>query len=142
MASMLASLGRVGVNGGRVVGIVLCVLASHAWGQEPPPGGAQAQPPIAAYPLELLGLLAPPAQRGPATVTPSIAVSEEYNDNLFFDNRNRQWDLITGLSPSLTLFVTRPSYQLSGGSSFTAEMSDRNARLNNALEHQNFVAIR
>ena len=145
---------RTGVGGGAIVGIAICLMTAHAWGQEGPRAGGRDQPPatepapfppspgppIGAYPLELLGLLAPPAQRGPATVTPSIAVSEEYNDNLFFDNRDRQWDLITGLSPSLTLFVTRPSYQLSGGYSFTAEMYDRNTRLNNALEHQNFVA--
>ena len=140
MASVLASLGRVGVNGGRIVGIVLCVLASHAWGQEPPPGGAQAQPPIAAYPLELLGLLAPPAQRGPLTVTPSIAVSEEYNDNIFANNRNRHWDFITSFTPATTLVVNRPSYQLSAGYSFAADLYAREDRLSNAFARQNFVA--
>ena len=152
--SVLAWPWPVGTGGGAIVGIALCLMTAHAWGQEGPRAGGREQPPatepaafppspgppIGAYPLELLGLLAPPAQRGPVTLTPSISVSEEYNDNLFFDNRNRQWDLITGLSPALTLFVTRSSYQLSGGYSFTAEMYDRNTRLNNALEHQNFVA--
>src|SRR2546422_8037763 len=48
-----------------------------------------------------------PAQRGPVTLTPSISVSEEYNDNLFFNNQDRQRDFITGFSPTITLFVNR-----------------------------------
>ena len=131
-------------------------MASHARGQEPPPGRPADQPPapvtepspglqrpgppVGAYPLELLGLLAPPAQRGPVTLTPSISVSEEYNDNLFLNNQNRQWDLITGFSPTITLFVNRPSYQVSGGYSFTAELYERESRLNNALNRQSFLA--
>ncbi len=129
-------------------------MASYAWGQQPPPRGIGAQPsgtatepalgppspPIAAYPLELLGLLAPAAQRGPVTLTPSISVSEEYNDNIFSDNRNRQWDFITSFSPALTLYVNRPSYQLSAGYSFSADLYAREDRLSNAFDHQNFVA--
>ena len=95
---------------------------------------------MAAYPLELLGLLAPAAQRGPVTLTPSISVSEEYNDNIFLDNRNRQWDFITSFSPALTLYVNRPSYQLSAGYSFSADVYARAERLSNAFDRQNFVA--
>src|SRR5437899_3170130 len=126
-------------------------MASHARGQEPPPGRPAEQPPpvtepapglqrppVGAYPLELLGLLAPPAQRGPVTLTPSISVSEEYNDNLFFNNQDRQRDFITGFSPTITLFINRPSYQVNGGYSFTAELYERESRLNNALNRQNF----
>src|SRR2546430_8673459 len=96
------------------------------------------RPPVGAYPLELLGLLAPPAQRGPVTLTPSISASEEYNDNLFLNNQDRQRDFITGFSPTITLFVNRPSYQVSGGYSFTAELYERESRLNNALNRQSF----
>src|SRR2546426_3898357 len=127
-------------------------MASHARGQNPPPGRPPAprsppvtepapglqRAPVGAYPLELLGLLAPPAQRGPVTLTPSISVSEEYNDNLFFNNQDRQRDFITGFSPTITLFVNRPSYQVNGGYSFTAELYERESRLNNALNRQNF----
>jgi hypothetical protein len=70
---------------------------------------------------------------------PSIAVSEEYNNNLFLDNQNRQWDLITGISPAIALFVNRPSYQLSGGYTSTAEVYERETRLNNAFSRQSFV---
>jgi hypothetical protein len=87
-----------------------------------------------------LGLLAPPAQRGPVTLIPSITVSEEYNDNLFLNNQNRQSDLITGFSPAITLFVNRRSYQLSGGYTSSAELYERESRFNNAFSHQNFVA--
>ena len=142
---------RVGSGGGAIVGIAICLMASPARGQEPPPGRPAEQPPpvtepapglqrppVGAYPLELLGLLAPPAQRGPVTLTPSISVSEEYNDNLFFNNQDRQRDFITGFSPTITLFINRPSYQVNGGYSFTAELYERESPLNNALNRQNF----
>jgi len=74
------------------------------------------------------------------TLTPSISVSEEYNDNIFSDNRNRQWDFITSLSPALTLYVNRPSYQLTAGYSFSADLYAREDRLSNAPDTQNFVA--
>jgi hypothetical protein len=141
---------------GAIVGSAICLLAPHAWSQEPRPRGPREEPPapisgppptapspappVAAYPLEMLGLLAPSGPRAPFTLTPSIAVSEEYNDNLFLDNRNRQWELITGFSPVITLSVSRPSYQLSGGYSFTAELYERESRFNNAFERQNFIA--
>src|SRR5437016_5050694 len=144
---------RVGSGGGAIVGIAICLMASQARGQEPPPGRPANQPPapvtepapglqrppVGAYPLELLGLLAPPAQRGPVTLTPSISVSEEYNDNLFLNNQDRQRDFITGFSPTITLFVNRPSYQVNGGYSFTAELYERESRLNNALNRQSFL---
>src|SRR5256712_9826683 len=143
---------RVGSGGGAIVGIAICLMASHARAQEPPPAPRADQPPapapepapgfqrppVGAYPLELLGLLAPPAQRGPVTLTPSISVSEEYNDNLFFNNQDRQRDFITGFSPTITLFVNRPSYQVNGGYSFTAQLYELESRLNNALNRQNF----
>ncbi len=65
-------------------------------------------------------------------------MSEEYNDNLFFNNQDRQRDFITGFSPTITLFINRPSYQVNGGYSFTAELYERESPLNNALNRQNF----
>ena len=138
--------------------ISLSLAASCAWGQQTPPPGAgqqretQTQPatpptapttpslPIAAYPLELLGLLGPRAQPGPVRLTPSIAISEEYNDNIFLNNRNRQWDFITNLTPALTLVIQRPEYDLSAGYSFRNVWYAREDRLNNAFDSQNFVA--
>src|SRR5262249_62294531 len=87
---------------------------------QPPPTVPIPTAPIATYPLELLGLLAPPAQRGPLTLFPSIGVSEEYNDNVHGDNRRRESDFITNFSPTITLQVNRPSYNLNAGYSFSA----------------------
>ena len=70
---------------------------------------------------------------------PSIAIAEEYNDNLFLNNQNRQGDLITGFSPAITLIVNRPSYRLSGGYTFTAEVYARESRFNNVFGRQNLV---
>src|SRR5438034_3965257 len=142
------------VRAGGNVRPAICLIVSHAWGQEPRPGGPREQPPEpgpsptapspgpppAAYPLELLGLLAPPPQRGGVTLTPSITVSEEYNDNIFLNNQPGQWDLITGVTPAMTLYVNRRSYRLSGGVSFTGELYQRESRFNDAFKSQNFVA--
>jgi hypothetical protein len=146
---------------GRTAFVVIVLslrIASGAWAQQAPqqaparepgaqPPGATSEPaprppsvPIGAYPLELLGLAAPPAQQGPLTLTPSISVSEEYNDNVFSDNRNRQWDFITSFSPALTLYVNRPAYQLSAGYSFSADVYARESQLTNGLARQNLVA--
>src|SRR6267143_3806504 len=97
----------------------MSVVATHKWAQEPPARRAvpapystgadvpamawESAPPITAYPAELLGLLAPPAERGPLTLRPSIAVSEEFNDNVRLNNQTRQWDVLTPSSPALTL---------------------------------------
>ena len=150
---MLARFHRVGA--GAVVGIVVGLLASHAGGQEQPSrpstteqptAPATAPPtvptpvaPIAAYPTELLGLLAPPAQRGGLTLLPAISISEEFNDNVHVDNRNRDWDFITFISPSITLSVNQPSYQLNAGYSFAAALYARGTLPNEAFQSQNFI---
>jgi hypothetical protein len=143
---------RLTVCVGSTLGLTLCLIAGQAWGQqtpatdqparstEPVPATPLPGPPLTAYPLELLGLLAPPATRGPVTLTPSISVSEEYNDNIFQENKRRQSDFITSFSPALALLINKPSYQLSAGYSFTADIYAKESRFNNALDRQNFVA--
>jgi hypothetical protein len=146
---------RLRTCGQWVVGIVVCLAASGAWGQEPPPRGVETRPsgtgtqaepapptpvrPIAAYPLELLGLIAPPAQRRQFILTPSIGISEEYNDNVFADNTNRQWDFITNFSPTLVLSFNRPTLTLSAGYSFTAALYAQGTRPNTAFDSHNFI---
>src|SRR5882762_11432132 len=89
---------RFNAGRGALIGVVLGFAAVHAWGQEPParpplagprttlaegtPTLLDSGPPITAYPAELLQLLAPPAERGPITLRPSITVSEEFTDNV------------------------------------------------------------
>jgi hypothetical protein len=106
---------------------------------EPPPVLTTPGPPIASYPLELLGLLATPTQRSPVIIMPSISISEEYNDNIFLDNRVRQWDFITGFSPGLSLIVNQPWWELKAGYSFTAEIYAKESRFNDAVSRQGFI---
>jgi len=67
-------------------------------------------------------------------------VSEEYNDNVLLNNQTRKWDLITRVSPGLTLTVNRPSYQLSAGYTLSGELYANESRLNDAWKDQAFVA--
>lgn len=46
---------------------------------------------------------APAALADQREVTPSIALQQEYNDNVYFSARSRKADLVTTLSPALTL---------------------------------------
>jgi len=110
-----------------LVATAATVPVSPLWSQEGPSSGPEERPPatgaqpcpfleptglpVSAYPLELLGLLAHPAQRRPITLTPSIALSEEY-DNICLNNDNREWDLTTGVSPAVTLAIG--GYTLTG----------------------------
>src|SRR5215831_897207 len=151
--SVLARFHRVLT--GALVGIFIGLIASHAASQEPPPSGTKEPPappvtaapptvtlpaaPIASYPLELLGLLAPPAQRGPLTLFPSIGVGEEYNDNVHSDNRNRESDFITNFSPALILYANQPSYRLTAGYSFSAALYAKGTQPNEAFQSQNFI---
>ena len=144
--------------------LALSVLASQAWGQQPQPGAQQPQGssqaptlergpqpaaplppelgappgiPVAAYPVELLGLLGP--QRGGVTFTPSIIVSEEYNDNIFLDNANRDWDFLTRIGPALTLVINKANYQLTLGYATLAELYARHENLSSALGSHTFL---
>ena len=74
------------------------------------------------------------------TLTPSIAISEEYNDNIFLNNANRQSDFITSFAPTLTLYAYRPKYELQAGYSFGADIYAKESALNNAFDRQNFLA--
>jgi hypothetical protein len=137
-----------------VVWAVIGLIASYAGSQEPTPSGTKEQAPpaivappttptpalpIASYPVQMLSLLAPPAQRGPLTLLPSIGISEEYNDNVNSSNRNRESDFITNFSPTITLSVNRPAYQLNAGYSFTATLYAEGTLPNEAFQSQNFI---
>src|SRR5262245_55053535 len=158
--ALLAPVRRVGV----VVGVAVGLIASHAWAQAPSPSPTPAPspsgtnepslpsvitplrtpqspgPPISSYPVEFFGLLAPSAQRGPFALTPSISISEEFNDNIFADNQNRQWHFITNISPVITLSLNQPSYQLSPGYTFTSQIYAKESSLNRVFESQTFLA--
>ncbi len=82
---------------------------------------------------------APPPTRAPLTITPTITFTEEFNDNINLDNANKQWDVITGITPGVMLNLETPTYRLTAGYNFTAEVWARNPDRNAAFNRQNFT---
>jgi len=131
-----------------VVAMALWAMASPAWAQEQTQPGTeqpqlQREPPLplpttlTSYPLELLGLLAPPS--GATVLIPSIGFFEEYNDNLFLVNTNKTSDFKTEISPAVALFVNRPRYRIIAGYSFSSELHSHDSNLNEFFGRQNFL---
>jgi hypothetical protein len=77
--------------------------------------------------------------RAPITLLPSITISEEYNDNVLLDNRNRQWDLITGITPAINFIWESRTHRLLAGYNFTSELYLRDPTRDNAFNTQNFT---
>jgi len=48
-------------------------------------------------------------RKAPMTLTPSVTVSEEFNDNVFLDNTRKEWDLITRITPGVSFGVGEPT---------------------------------
>jgi len=103
------------------------------------PALAPAYPGLSNYPLELLGLLMSPLERREVNLLPSIAVSEEFTDNIFLNNNNKRYDFITSFTPALMLLVNRPRFQLAAGFSNSADLYARGSSPNDGLARQNFV---
>src|SRR2546428_5043232 len=80
-----------------------------------------------------------PSQPAPITLTPTIAVFEEYNDNLFLNNSNRRSDWITAIAPAFTLTGESETYKLTAGYSFAVEEYARETSLNEVFDRQNFL---
>lgn len=76
------------------------------------------------------------ARRGPVTVTPTIAIAGEYNDNVFQTSTNKTGDFILGITPGISVAVESPIYRLLGSYSFTAEMYADQDQLNDAFARQ------
>jgi hypothetical protein len=81
----------------------------------------------------------PPPTRAPLTITPSVTITEEFNDNIDLDNDNKHWDLITGITPGITVNLETPTYRLTAAYNFTAEWWARNPERNAAFDRQNFT---
>ena len=77
--------------------------------------------------------------RAPLTIVPSVTITEEFNDNIDLDNANKEWDFITGITPGITLNLEAPTYRLTAGYNFTAELWARNPERNAAFDRQNFT---
>jgi hypothetical protein len=104
-------------------------------------------PAVAQFPLfqqpGLPGSLLDPQElqqprRAPFTLTPSITITGEYNDNIFIDNHNKASDFIIGFTPGLALSIERPTYRLAAGYNFTAELFTQDPNESHAFDRQNF----
>jgi hypothetical protein len=71
-------------------------------------------------------------------LTPSISITEEFNDNVFQNNDNKEYDFITQFTPGIRLDIRQPGFELGAGYNFTAEIYARNDELNNAANRQRF----
>ncbi len=69
-------------------------------------------------------------RQGPFTVTPTLAVSEEYNDNVFLSNLNKQSDFITAFTPGGRVVLQKENYRLLGGGDFSGQLYAKNSSLN------------
>ena len=76
--------------------------------------------------------------RAPMTLTPSIGFLEEYNDNIFFDNANKQWDFITSIVPGVAFAIENPEYHLLAAYNFTARLYARRPDRDTAFDRQDF----
>jgi hypothetical protein len=119
----------------RVGWVGLCLVAVLA-----------ATPAAAQFPLPLPGQAPPldpqelqPPRRVPFTLTPSVTITEEFNDNIFIDNDRREWDFITGITPGLALTFEDATRRLSAAYSFTAELFARETDESHAFDRQSFV---
>lgn len=83
-------------------------------------------------------LFNPPPHRGWINITPSFTLSGEYNDNLFFSERDRQSDGIMGFTPGLTLSMQRADYRLLAGYNTSGQIFLEESDLNNFGEEQQF----
>jgi hypothetical protein len=113
------------------VAVVIALTAAPAWAQgpqSPRPGERPPDPQQLQQPL-----------RAPLTLTPTLTVTEEYNDNILLDNSNRRWDFITAFTPGLGLNWESAVHRLAASYSFTSEIYARTPEFNGAFNRQNFT---
>ena len=150
-----------------ILGLVLCALAPHAWGQQSRPSSArpptsepdeeevsrrsspllrtpvlgtalgQTYPGLSGYPLELFGLLMAPLERREVNLLPTFAIGYEYTNNLFMNNADKQSEFITSFTPAVMLLANRPRFQLAAGFSNASELYAKGNSPNDAFARQN-----
>jgi len=105
--------------------LTLSAVAGTAWAQIPPraPDPQQLEEP----------------RRAPVSITPTLTVTQEYNDNILLNNDDRRSDFITGFTPGITLSVERATYRFLAGYNFTAELywKEENEARNDAFSRHN-----
>ena len=124
--------------------LALSAAAGTAWAQvpprplEPPELPELRRAPIPPRTLDPQDLQEP--RRAPLTITPSLTVTQEYNDNILLDNDDRRSDFILGFTPGVTLALESSTYRLLAGYNFTAEIffKEENEGRNDAFSRHNF----
>ena len=101
------------------------------------PAPALAQIPLPISPRAIAAQLPEQLSPAPLTLTPTIAIFEEYNDNLFLNNQIRRSDWITAIAPGVSLTGENETYRLTTAYSFTAEVYARETILNEVFDRQN-----
>ena len=98
--------------------------------------------PVTDTPRVFIGpdLFNPPAHQGWITVTPSLTLSGEYNDNIFYSMRNRRDDAIFSITPGVTLTMRKPNYRLSAGFHTSGEFYLNESELNDFGKSTRFFA--
>ena len=71
------------------------------------------------------------------TLTPSLAVSETYDDNVLLSSTDRQSDFVTSISPGLRLTVRDPRWDVTLAASARADYYADRPDLNSTTDHQN-----
>jgi hypothetical protein len=74
------------------------------------------------------------------TLTPRLSVSEQYNDNVFFDDRNEE-DFITSITPAATLVYQRPLLSASLSGATSGQIYARQTAENRFAESQSGVLL-
>ncbi|HET7378560.1 MAG TPA: hypothetical protein VFJ24_00830 [Gaiellales bacterium] len=120
-----------------LAGAVVCL--AMAWAMP-----VAAQLPLLQQPGQPAEILDPqglqPVRKAPLTILPSLTITGEYNDNIFLDNKNRASDFILGFTPGIAVTYERPTYRLSAGYNFTAELFADHTEESHAFDRQNFWA--
>jgi len=118
----------------------------------PTPAGGPSQPPVLGTDvgIQIPGVLFPPLTgidplypapvQGPLTLTPSITIEEEYNDNVFLDNNDKRSDFITRISPGLALAMQQPGFNLTASYAFSGEIYAKESQLNEIANSHRFLA--
>ena len=71
----------------------------------------------------------------PLTLTPSVSVSEQYNDNVFFDDQGAE-DFVTSIHEGLSLSYQRPRLSLSLSTGNSSQLYARQTQENSATGAQ------
>jgi hypothetical protein len=77
--------------------------------------------------------------QAPITLTPSIGVAEEYNDNVLLNNDRRVWDLVTTITPGLAFNAERPTWRFNLAYDFDARLYAREPDRNNGFDRQSLA---